>query len=105
MGFFGKIKSALSKTSNKLDDGIKNIFTRTKLDDELLEELEDLLIISDMGVEVANEIVQELRDSKFDKDISPNEVKQFVADKITEILTPYAKPLKVGTHNPEIALV
>ena len=63
-GFFNKLKSALSKTSNKLSVGIESIFNKKKLDLNSLNELEELLISSDTGVKVAEQIVNLLKKKK-----------------------------------------
>lgn len=52
-GWFSKLKDGLKKSSEKLTDGISAIVTKRKLDDEMLEELEELLITADIGVETA----------------------------------------------------
>ncbi|MGE0755163.1 MAG: signal recognition particle-docking protein FtsY [Alphaproteobacteria bacterium] len=93
MNFIAKLKSGLSKSSGKLSEGITGIFTRQKLNAESLEELEELLIQSDMGAKVASEISAAMAQDKFEKDITPGEVREFLADRITAILEPYAHPL------------
>lgn len=98
-GWVGKLKKGLGKSSSKINDGVKNIFVRKKLDDETLEELEDLLIMSDLGVQTASSITAELSKSKYDKEISVEEIKQFLADKITEILQPVARPIEINDAN------
>ncbi|MBL0319586.1 MAG: signal recognition particle-docking protein FtsY [Alphaproteobacteria bacterium] len=105
-GFLSRLKSGLGKSAGKLSSGIADIFTKRKLDKEALDDLEDLLIISDMGVKTASDIVQALSAAKFEKDISPEEVKHFLADKITDLLTPVAKPLHINPqHRPHVVLV
>lgn len=81
--------SGLSRTSSKIANGIGSIFTKSKLDDEMLEELEDLLIMSDMGVEVARKICAQMKAKKFDKGISPDEIKAELANIIASFLEPY----------------
>ena len=95
-GFFNKLKSALSKTSNKLSVGIESIFNKKKLDLNSLNELEELLISSDTGVKVAEQIVNLLKKSirKYDEDLVPipaadNEVLgnvQMVLDKLNGLI-------------------
>ena len=101
-----RLKSGLSKSSGKISDGITGIFTKRKLDDESLEELEELLITTDIGVKVASSITAKIKKDRFDKDISPEEVKEIVAAELTAILTPYAKPLMIDSaHKPHVILV
>lgn len=96
----------MSKSSNKLTSGIGDIFTKRKLDDEALEELEDLLITSDMGISTAAKIVQGIAKSRFGKDISSEELKAALADEIVPILEPVTKPLDVQTgRKPHVVLV
>ncbi len=93
MSFFARLKTGLTKSSTKLSDGITGIFTKTKLDDAAIESLEELLIESDMGAKVATELSSALAKEKFDKEISPQEVKKFLAGEVAKILEPYATPL------------
>lgn len=95
MSFLKKLKSGLSKTSGKLSGGITGIFTKRKLDSASLEELEDLLIEADLGASLASELTKEFAKNRFDKDIEPDEVRQFLAQKVSAILEPYAIPLDI----------
>lgn len=93
MNFLTKLKSGLSKTSGKLSGGITGIFTKRKLDNASLEELEELLIEADLGAPLAAELTAEFSKNRFDKNIEANEVREFLAGKISSILEPYAIPL------------
>ena len=63
MGFFDKLKSGLGKTRDSINDKINSVFSNfRKVDEELLEELEEILIMSDIGVETSTEIISRLRD-------------------------------------------
>lgn len=105
-GWFSRLKSGLSKSSSKLSEGITGIFTKRKLDDEALEELEDLLIQSDLGVAMAMRITERLSSSRYDKEISDVEVRSVLAEEVVTILQPVAKPLElVGGHKPHILLM
>lgn len=85
-GFFNKLKNALTKTSSKIGSGIENLFTKAKLDEETLEELEDLLLSSDVGSNMSSEIILRLRKRKFNKEVTSEEIKQDLADIVQEIL-------------------
>ena len=62
MGLFSKIKAGLQKTKASISDGITNIINSfTKIDEDLFEELEELLVMSDVGVETSLKICEELR--------------------------------------------
>lgn len=105
-GWFARLKSGLSKSSSKLTTGIAEVFTKRKLDGAMLEELEDLLIQSDLGVEPAMEITEALRASRYDKDISPEDVRAFLASEIETRLAPVALPLEIpDTPRPFVILV
>lgn len=105
MSFLNKLKSALSSSSTKISSGITQIFTHRKLDDETLEELEELLITSDMGASVAAGVVAELSRQKYNQEISEAEVKQIVAAHIAKLLEPVAKPLEILPHKPHVVMV
>jgi len=105
-GWLARLKAGLSKSSNKLTSGIGDLFTKRKLDEEALEELEDLLITSDMGVSTAAKIVQGVSKNRFGKDISSEELKAALADEITPLLEPVTKPLDVASgRKPHVVLV
>jgi fused signal recognition particle receptor len=105
-GWFDRLRSGLSKTSSKLTEGITSVFTKKKLDAAALEELEDLLIQADLGMETASRIVAALSAGRFDKDISADEVKNVLADEVEKVLKPVAKPLVLdGLHRPHVVLV
>lgn len=105
-GWFDRLRSGLSKTSSKLSDGISNVFTKKKLDSATLDELEDLLIQADLGLDTASRISRALSIGRFDKDISPEEVSVVLAEEVEKILLPVAKPLTIDIgHRPHVILV
>jgi len=106
MNILAKLKSGLSKSSGKLAGGIAGIFTQAKLDVASLEALEELLIEADLGAKTAAELTASLSKQKFNKQITPQEVRQFLADEITKILTPMARPLVLdAAHKPSVILM
>jgi fused signal recognition particle receptor len=106
MNWLSRLSSGLKKTSSGLSEGISGIFTKRRLDDAMLEELEELLLIADVGVASAQKLVTELRAEKFDRDVSEAEVKQFLADHIAAQLAPVAVPLTIPeAPKPYIILV
>ncbi len=86
VGFFNKLKSALSKTTSKISVGIDNIFVKKKLDLETLNSLEELLISADVGIKVAGIIIDLLRSRKFNKDITSEDIKSELALIISELM-------------------
>ncbi|MEQ1705610.1 MAG: signal recognition particle-docking protein FtsY [Rickettsiales bacterium] len=104
MSFLSKLKSGLSKTSGKLSSGIVGIFTKRKLDNASLEELEELLIEADLGAPLAHELTTEFAKQRFDKNIEAGEVREFLAGKIADILKPYSIPLTTD-HRPLTTII
>ena len=79
---------------------------KRKLDSQTIEEIEDVLITADLGVETARKISKKLASTRFGKDANPTEVRRVVADEIIEILSPVAQPLSLNTANrPHVVLV
>ena len=105
-GWLSRLRQGLSKTSSQLVKGITSVFTKRKLDAQMLEELEDLLIQADLGVDTASRITDRLRRDRFEKDISPEEVRQFLAAEIAKVLEPVARPLVIDpSRRPHVVLV
>ena len=105
-GWFQRLKSGLSRSSANLQSNIASVFTGRKLDAASLEELEEALIAADMGVETAMALSEGLKDTRFGKDVTEDEVRQVLAGQITQLLEPVAKPLVIDpAHRPEVILV
>ena len=105
-GWFGRLKTGLGKSSGRLADGIGAIFTKRKLDDAALEELEELLIAADLGVETAARLTREVAKTRFDREVDPEEVRATLAEAIAGILAPVARPLEISPgHRPHVVLV
>ncbi|MCI5049447.1 MAG: signal recognition particle-docking protein FtsY [Rickettsiales bacterium] len=106
MSWLGRLTQGLSKTSSGISTGISDIFTKTKLDDEVLESLEELLIQADMGASVAMEVVEEFSEGRFDKEISEDEVKAALAELIAKRLQPVTEALDINAEaKPHVILV
>jgi fused signal recognition particle receptor len=104
--FFQRMKQGLSRSSSSISGSVTGIFTKAKLDSETLQELEDVLISADLGVETTRTITAKLTKERFDKEISPQEIKTFVASEVSAILTPLTAPFKVVPgHRPHVVLV
>ena len=104
--WYDRLKKGLSKSSSRLSDGVSSIFTKRKLDDETLEELEELLISADLGVAATTRITTALAQEKFDKEISDNEVRTAVADEIAATLAPKEKALTpTAANKPHVILM
>jgi len=96
MGLFDKFKTGLGKSSSGLADGIKNIFSTKKIDTEILDEFEELLISSDVGTEVAKELKKDFETFKVDKKLEDHkEILKLLADKLAVDLQKYEKDLSM----------
>ena len=105
-GWLARLRAGLSRSSSRLSDGIGGIFSGRKLDDAALEELEDLLITSDLGVETAAKLSASLAGTRFDKEVSADDIRTALADEVSAILEPVAKPLAANAgHRPHVILV
>ena len=106
MGFFDKLKHGLSKTKTSINEKINNVFsTFRKVDEDLLEELEEALIMSDVGMETSEKIISELRDKiKKEKIEDAEDVKEALKNIIKEILDSVDSSLNLKT-TPSIILV
>ncbi|HIJ44398.1 MAG: signal recognition particle-docking protein FtsY [Rhodospirillales bacterium] len=104
--WLGRLRHGLSKSSAKFKDGIGGIFDKRQLDGALVEELEDFLISADLGVATAARLAQSLADTRFNREITPAEVRQALADEIAAILAPVARAFAVDkAHKPHVVLV
>nr|WP_235720807.1 signal recognition particle-docking protein FtsY [Magnetospirillum molischianum] len=100
------MKAGLAKSSSRLTQGLGDLFTKRKLDDEALEDLEDLLITADLGVNTAAKVTGLLSKTRLGQDITADEIKTILADEITRILEPVAKPLEIDpARKPHVVLV
>lgn len=104
--WFQRLKAGLSKTSSKLTEGITSVFTKRKLDASSIDDLEDLLIQADLGVDTAMRITDKISDGRYDKGISADEVREILADEVESVLKPVAQPLTINPENrPQVVLM
>ena len=87
-GFFDRLSGGLSKSSGKLSTSLTGVFNKRRLDDEALEDLEDLLITSDLGAKVAARVTANLARERFDKSITDVEIREALASEIEDIMKP-----------------
>ena len=106
MGFFDKLKQGLNKTKNSFDEKINNVFsTFRKVDEDFLEELEELLIMSDIGMDTSLKIVDSLRTRIKKENLKDEEdVKQVLREEMQKILDEVDNSLKLETK-PSVILV
>ncbi|HRN85213.1 MAG TPA: signal recognition particle-docking protein FtsY [Hyphomicrobium sp.] len=106
VGWFGRLKAGLSKTSSRLTESITGLVTKKKLDHETLEDLEDVLIGADLGIETASRITAALAKGRFDKTVSPTEIREVLAEEVARVLEPVAQPLVIDDSlKPHVVLV
>ncbi len=102
--FLNRISAGLRKSTSRMSESMAASFTKRTLDDAAIEELEDILIASDLGTGPAMKVTSRLSEDKFDKQITDLEIKIALADVISEILTPLEKPIVLGAMKPQIML-
>jgi len=107
MGIFEKFKLGLSKSSKNLSSGLNDLIFKKKIDENKLNELEDFLIQSDVGVEVASELKKKFSYTKINpKNDDKNQIFQIFSDHILEILKPLEKNLeKLSKNKPCVILI
>ncbi|MGH1419606.1 MAG: signal recognition particle-docking protein FtsY [Hyphomicrobiaceae bacterium] len=105
-GWFQRLKGGLTKSSSKLSEGITGLFTKAKLDADTLDDLEDVLIQSDLGIETSMRITQALSKGRYEKGIGQDDVRKVLAEEVERVLEPVAIPLKVNKDNsPHVILM
>lgn len=104
--FFQRLTAGLSRSSQKLSDGVTAIFTKRKLDAGTLAELEELLIAADLGVAGAASATAAIAKDRFDREITDAEVKEALAEHLAGVLRDREKPLAIDTSKaPHVVLV
>jgi fused signal recognition particle receptor len=101
MSWFTRLSDGLRKTT----DSIGAVLTKRRLDAAVLAELEEQLIMADMGAGTAASIVAEISRDRLDKDVGEEEIKQLLASAIARRLVPYAMPLEITGTAPRVILV
>ncbi|MGZ2382399.1 signal recognition particle-docking protein FtsY [Rhizobium brockwellii] len=106
LSWFQRLRNGLARTSSQLTGQITALFTKRKLDDETLQDLEDLLIQADLGVETAMRVTDTLASERYGKDVTGEDVSRIMASEIAKVLKPVAKPLQLDlSHKPHVILV
>jgi len=107
MSIFDKFKLGLSKSSKNLSSGLNDLIFKKKIDENMLNELEDFLIQSDVGVESAKELREKFATTKINtKDSGKDEIFKIFSDYVSEILKPLEKNLKnININKPSVILI
>jgi fused signal recognition particle receptor len=92
-GWLGRLRAGLSRTSTRLADDIGGVFKGQKIDAATLDELEDILIMADLGLRTASRLRDELEGKRVDSEASAEDVRRVLAGAVAEILEPVARPV------------
>jgi len=109
MSWLKKLTSGLRKSSEKVTQnlsGLTRLFGKEKIDASSLEELEDALIMADIGVSAATDIVDALRTHKWQGEVTPDAFREVLSTQLADILRPVEQPLAVAAeHQPHVILM
>ncbi len=101
-----RLKAGLAKTRTTLNTPVSELFTRAKIDDELLEDLESILLMADCGVDATQWLLAELKARvKRDRIESPTALRATLAELLTTMLQPLEEPLLITEHKPFIIMI
>lgn len=93
--WFQRLTTGLKRSSDQLTENITTVFTKRKLDQATLDDLEDILIQADLGIDTAMAITEALAKDRFDKEIAASDVREVLADEVNRVLEPVAQPLEI----------
>jgi len=101
-----RLTGGLRRTASALGTAVTDIVAKRKLDAQTIEDLEDALIRADLGVDVAARIAAAVGEGRYDKTVSPDEIKAILAAEVEKVLAPVAKPLEIDVRRkPFVVLV
>jgi len=100
-----RLSGGLRRTSASIGGAVADLVAKRKLDQALLDDIEEVLIRADLGVDSAANIAAAVGEGRYDKSITPEEVKAVVAAEVEKVLAPVAKPLVIGAEKPFVVLV
>jgi len=103
-GFFARLARGLRKSSSRLSEGLSALFTKRKLDQEALDDLEELLIAADIGAVTAAKVIDKLARDRFDKDVTDLEIREALAEVVADTLQPYEQPLDMTGDAPRVVV-
>ena len=100
-----RLSGGLRRTSASIGGAVADLVAKHKLDQAMLDDIEEVLIRADLGVDSAANIAAAVGEGRYDKSITPEEVKVVVAAEVEKVLAPVAKPLVIGAEKPFVVLV
>lgn len=104
-GWWGRLKAGLTKSSSKISQRIGDLFTKKKLDAATLDELEDALIESDLGIETTAKITDAIRSGRYGKDPTPEQVREILAEEVEKALASVAVPLTLDASKKPFVIL
>ncbi len=106
MSWAQRLRAGLSKTRAQIGGQLSALFSRTRVDDELLEELETLLITSDVGLDATTHLLDVLRERvRRERIEDPAKLRDVLKEALTKLITPLEKPLDLDAHKPFIIMI
>ena len=104
--WYQRLREGLARSSRELSSNIAGVFTKRRLDEDTLQDLEDILLRADLGMETAIRVTDTLASGRYGKEISDTEVRAVMATEIEKVLTPVAQALELDlSHKPHVILV
>ncbi|KAA5803936.1 signal recognition particle-docking protein FtsY [Alkalicaulis satelles] len=103
-GLLARLAAGLKKSSSRLSDSFTTLFSKRRLDDAALEELEELLIAADLGAAAAARVTARLARDKFDKEVTGDDIREALAGVVAETLTPCEQPLDMSGPAPRVVV-
>jgi fused signal recognition particle receptor len=100
-----RLSGGLKRTSASIGGAVADLVVKRRLDQEMLDEIEEVLIRADLGLDTAVKIAAAVGEGRYDKSITSDEVKAVVAAEVEKVLAPVAKPLNVDAEKPFVVLV
>jgi fused signal recognition particle receptor len=105
-GWWQRLTGGLRRTSASIGSAVTDLVSKRKLDGATIEELEEVLIRADLGIDTAGRVAAAIADGRYDKHVTPDEVKAILATEVEKILVPVARPLVIAADaRPFVILV
>jgi fused signal recognition particle receptor len=103
--WFARLRGGLARSSNSLSENLAAALTKRRLDEDTLDGIEDVLIRADLGVEMATRVRAAVASGRYERGIAPEAVRAILAEEVTKVLKPVAKPLPAVSAKPSVWLV
>ncbi|RVT43085.1 signal recognition particle-docking protein FtsY [Sphingobium algorifonticola] len=101
-----RLFGGLKRTSDRLGDNLTGLFSRAALDEQTLDEIEEALILSDLGPAMASRIRERLSQGRFNRELTEDYLREIIAEEIEKVLAPVARPLEIEAFpRPQVILV